>query len=160
MKLSRRDVSACKRIAEEEGLESSEVRKAVLSFFDSIISDTRKLPFDNPQRIYSKDAFLQKSFVVNIPYIGRIGPVYSRYIKWRSEEAEELENVSRKDVRRIYSEPLIEAEAKKALSGQKVNVKLLKERIPRGKYNKVWMICGDGKRKAARQVIVNKKNNK
>lgn len=160
MKLSRRDISACKRIAEEEGLELSEVRKAVLSFFDSIISDTRKLPFDNPQRIYSKDAFLQKSFVVNIPYIGRIGPVYSRYIKWRSEEAEELENVSRKDVRRIYSEPLIEAEAKKALSGQKVNVKLLKERIPRGKYNKVWMIGGDGRRKAARQVIVNKKNNK
>lgn len=160
MKLSRHDVRTCSKIAEESGLPVSEIKKAVTSYFDSIVSVTRKLPFDNRNRIYSKEAFVDNSFVVNIPYIGRIGPVYSLYIKWRKEVAKEFQRVPRKQVRQIYTRPLIEEEARKALSGQKVNTKILKERIPRGKFNKIWLIGKDGKRKAARQVIVNDKYNK
>lgn len=157
MKLSRRDAKTCRALSDELGIPVSEVRKAVVSYFDSIVSAARKLPFDNLNRIYSKEAFTEKSFIVNVPYIGRIGPVYSLYIKWRREESKEVQHVPRSKVRQVYAKPLIEEEAIKALSGQKVNSRLLKDRMPRGKFNKVWLIGSDGCRKAARQVIVNDK---
>lgn len=155
MKLSRNDLRLCLDISEEEGVVVSEVKKAVLSYFDSIVSETHKLPFDNPRRVYSKDAFDEKSFVVNLPYLGRIGPVYSRYTKWRSEEAKNNLTVKTHVVKETYRKKLVDEEAKKALSGQKVNIKLLKEGIPRGKYNRVWFFGGEGKRKLARQLIIN-----
>ena len=158
MRLSLRDRRLIKEIAEDAQIPFAEVRKAILSYFASIVSASLKLPFDNPQRLYSKAAFLEHSFVVNIPYIGRIGPVYSLYLKWRKNEAENYEKVLRHKVRQVYSRALIEEEAQKALKGQKVNEKLLKERIPRGKYNRVWLMDSGGKRRAARQVIVKTKD--
>lgn len=158
MKLSRSDADVCNNIAEYEDVAVSEVRKAVSAYFDSIVSDARKLPFNNPQRIYTKPAFEQQSFVVNLPYLGRIGPVYSRYLKWRREEAKEFDHVERKKVRQIYAAPIIEEEAKKALAGQKASSTVLRERIPKGKYNKVWMMHEGGLRRAAKQLIVNNKH--
>lgn len=158
MKLSRSDADICRNIAEEEDVMVSEIRKAVSSYFDSIVSETRKLPFNNPQRIYTKPAFEQQSFVANLPYLGRIGPVYSLYLKWRREEAKEFEQISRKKARQIHAAPIIEEEAKKALAGQKVNSTVLRERVPKGKYNKVWMMHEDGVRRASRQLIVNNKH--
>lgn len=158
MKLSRPNSDLCKKIAESEGVSLREVRKAVSSYFDSVVSIVRRLPYDSPRKIYSRGAFLSNSPVVNIPYIGRIGPVYSLYLKWRKSESRNYDKVPREHVRKINARPIIEEQAKLALAGEKVNLKLLKERIPRGKYGKVWLIDSDGKRKAAKQLIINPKN--
>ena len=84
MKLSRRDTRACKALSDELGIPVSEVRKAVVSYFDSIVSAARKLPFDNLNRIYSKEAFTEKSFIEGVTALcgrrGNISVFGRRYI--------------------------------------------------------------------------------
>lgn len=153
MKLSRTDRARCRCISDETALPQREVMKAVEAYFDSIVEKTRSLPFDTPKRIYSRAAFARCSFVVNIPYIGRIGPVYSRYLKWRSSESRDIDMVSRADVREDHFRPMIEEAARDALDGKAVDVRALRERIPRGKYEKVWLVDAEGRRRSARQLI-------
>lgn len=153
MKLRRSERNRCRNISDVTAIPQREVMKAVESYFDSIVEKTKALPFNTPKRIYSRGAFAKCSFVVNIPYIGRIGPVYSRYIKWRSSESRDIEMVKRSDVRKEHLRPMIEDAARDALNGKKVDIKPLKERIPRGKYEKVWLVDKDGKRRSARQLI-------
>lgn len=153
MKLGRKDRSRCRAISDECAIPEREVAKAVESYFDSIVEKTRRLPFDTPKRIYSREAFRKCSFVVNIPYIGRIGPVYSRYLKWRAAESEGMRMVRRDDVKSDHFRPLVEKAAKDALSGMKVDSSALVGRIPKGRYEKVWIVNPDGSRRSARQLI-------
>ena len=158
MKLGRTDRKRCFRISDITAIPQREIEKAVESYFDSIVEKTKALPFNTPKRIYSRDAFSKCSFVVNIPYIGRIGPVYSRYLKWRSAESEDVDMVRRKDAKSDHLRPLIEKATVDALSGKKVDASSLRARIPKGKYEKVWYMNPDGTKKAARQVIKKKVN--
>lgn len=152
-KLSRPDSSWCKAYANENGLSEVEVQKAIVSFFDDIVVCTRKLPFNNIKRIYTADAVADKACVYNIPYIGRLGPIYSKYISWRRDVSEEYDMVLREDVRDIHLKERIEELAELALSGHRVTRDMLKDPIPSGLYHKVWIIDKEGRRKAAKQLF-------
>lgn len=157
MKLSRRDRRICADIATEVGYDTRAIERAVSAYFSVIISDVRRLPFNSHSRIYKPDAFEENGYVVNIPYLGRLGTVYSRYRKWRASVSSENDTVRKEDARSKYFEPLVEEEARKALRGERVNVYRLRERVPSGMYRRVWIMKGNGKRSSARQMIVNKK---
>lgn len=157
VKLSKQDILWCKRCAaDEEGLSLSEVKKAVIAYFDSIVSSARKLPFDKDNRIYSRKAFAEYPYCINLPYLGRLGPFYSLYLKWRAKEAKEQDTVPRSQAKKIHRKPLIEEAAKQALSGNKVDSGFLRQRLPSGKYKTVWLVDEDNKKKAAKQMIINK----
>lgn len=156
MKLSKQDIQWCKKMAAEEGVSFSEVKKALLSFFDSIVSAANRLPFDRDNRIYSFGAFHEYPYCVNLPYLGRLGPVYSLYIKWRAKESKTQDTVLRSRAKKEHLKPLIEEAAKQALSGNKVDSSLLQQRLPSGKYKTVWLVDKNKKKKAAKQMIINK----
>ena len=156
MKLSKQDIIWCKLFAAEEGIEFSEVKKALISYFDSIVSSANKLPFDRDNRIYSVSAFHEFPYCINLPYLGRLGPVYSLYIKWRAKESRVQEKVLRSQAKKEHLKPLIEEAAKQALAGNKVDSSLLQQRLPSGKYKTVWLVDKNKKKKAAKQMIINK----
>lgn len=138
------------QISRALGVPASEVRRAVYSFFGIIIREARALPFDDASRIYTRERFEDFVKVHNIPSIGRIGPIYSRYLKWRGNEAKNQIQVSRGDYRAGISQGEIEHIAAEILSGNTpppVNKKKATE-----KFNRIWMIGRVGKR-MARQVI-------
>jgi hypothetical protein len=143
----------CRAYARSKGLNEVEVQKAIVSFFDDIVVSTRKLPFDNIRRIYTADAVEDKACVYNIPYIGRLGPVYSQYLKWRGDIANDYELVLREDVRGIHLNERIEELAGLALSGHRVTRDMMKDPIPAGMYHKVWIIDKEGRRRAAKQLF-------
>ena len=130
------------------------MHKAVNSFFGSIAKYAASLPFNDERRIYGYDAFEEFVEVVNIPHVGRFGPVYSRYLKWRCNEAKALDQVPRSAYRKRISQDEIENMADEILSGRTPSP--LKKKKPTELYNRVWMIGTDGKR-MARQVIPKKK---
>lgn len=140
-------MEAFNSIAQEFDVPVDEVRKTVLSFFDGIVLDAKKLPFDNPRRIYTKKAFDEYEQVHNIPFIGRIGTNHGRYMKWRANEAKKVNMVMRSTYKHGLSEEDIETIAENALAGIPY--------IPVKKHNnfqRIWMIGENGKRQA-RQVI-------
>ena len=143
----------CRQHAREHGLDIGEVVKAVLCFFDDIVLTTRRLPFDNIRRIYTADAVADKACVYNIPYIGRLGPVYSQYLKWRSECAEEQEIVSRADVYAKHRAEKLDKAFDLVMSGKKIPEGYLRDPIPASLYHKVWIIDKDGRRRAAKQLF-------
>lgn len=153
MKLSKRDSEWCKSYANGCGLSDAEVAKAVLSYFDDIVYGVRKLPFADFRRIYTADAVASLAPVYNIPFIGRIGPIYSQYTKWRAEDAAELDRVQRKDVRAKHLAERIEEAAVLAMSGHKVSPSMLRNPVPAGEYHRVWLIDANGRRRAARQLF-------
>jgi hypothetical protein len=138
------------RVSEELGVPVSEVSRAVKSFFDSIASDARRLPFNDRTRIYSRQKFETLVSVVNIPYIGRLGPVYSRYCKWRENESKTLPQKSREDYRSRMTQDDIENIAEAVLSGNPVPE--IKKRKRSELFDRVWFVGTDGK-KSARQVL-------
>ena len=152
MKLSRQDRSWCRQYAESNGLNSNEVVKAIVAYFDDMVIAVRSLPFNNVTRIYTADAVDKLAPVYNIPCLGRIGPIYSLYLKWRREEAKEQETELREVVKRRHLSERIEQAAAMALSGRRVSASFLDDPIPRGMYRKVWIIDANGKRRVARQV--------
>ncbi len=151
-KLSRTDDAVCAEIADELDVPVSEVRRAVVAYFDELIDRTDSSGLSDVSKIYRPDAFAEKAFVVNMPYLGRIGPVYSRYLSWRRDALSAKETIGRSDVRRHYSAGHIERLAAQALNGEPVSV-LESKRVPSGLYKTVWLVDSNGK-KAARQVIV------
>ena len=136
-------------IAERFGLQESEVRRAVRSFFFAIFLQARKLPFNNHRRIYTKEKFDEYISVVNIPYIGRIGPVYSRYLAWRGNEAKSQEQVNRGLYRERVSQDEIEHIADEILSGKTPSFEIKKKNK---NYTRIWVVGKTGK-KMARQVL-------
>lgn len=158
MKLSNRDSGWCRDYAKENGLIESEVCKAVTSYFDDIVLGVRKLPFANFRRIYTADAVASLAPVYNLPRIGRIGPIYSQYVQWRRECAQELDMVQRRAVRAKHLAERIEEATALALSGHNVNRDMLDDPIPSGLYHKVWLIDAQGRRTAAKQLFKKTKN--
>lgn len=154
MTRNRIDESRYRRIAEELKLPESEVKRAVHSFFGAIIRESRTLPFDNEQRIFTKDKFNEYVKVWNVPFIGRIGPVYSRYLKWRGNESKNTQQAKRSDYRSRLTRDDIEHIAEVILSGGTPNpiVKRKKNEL----YKSVWIV-EQGRKKLARQVIPKEK---
>ena len=149
MKNNRIDQDDFRGVAEEIGVSPEDVKNVVNSFFGVIASEARSLPFDTPRKIYSKSAFnkFASPRIHNIPYIGRIGPIYSRYIKWRVNEAKDIEMVPRpRSSKRLLPEE-IEAIAEVVLNGGTYTAKKKEN-----KFKRVWLVNDNGK-KSARQVI-------
>lgn len=159
MKLSKSDVSWCAEYAKAQGLDAVEVSKAVISFFDDMVYVTRKLPFNNIRRIYSAEAVSKLAPVFHLPSVGRLGPMYNQYKKWRKEQAGSYVMVSRKDAKRKHRQERIEEAARRALSGKRVSENFLYDSIPSDRYYKVWLIDAQGKRKAAWQLFKKENNN-
>ena len=155
MSRNRLYIQDCEAVAEELGLPFSEVCRAVRSFFDAIALDARRLPFNTPYRIYTKDKFEESVKVWNIPSIGRIGPVYSRYLAWRGNASAGNGQKERNALREELSQGEIEDIAAKVLSGI---VPDIKKKTKKENYNRVWLVGTDGKR-LARQVIPKQQTN-
>ena len=137
-------------VASKLGVSADEVRKVCYSFFDSIIRYSKYLPFNDERRIYTKNGFDQFVNVWNVPFIGRIGPVYSRYLKWRANESKHILQESRRNCRTRISQDEIETMAGDILSG--ISPSPVKKRKISELYNRVWLV-DKGCKKLARQVI-------
>lgn len=152
MRRNREDEKAYRSLAKQFGVNQSEVRKIVISFFDQIALEARMLPFDNQYRIYSRKAFENASHVASIPFIGRIGPVYSRYLKWRANISKDLELAPRENYRLRLTQDDIENMAASVLAGKTPS---LVRRKNKEMFDNIWLVDTDGK-KLARQVIKKK----
>lgn len=140
----------CLEVAEMLGLDPDDVKRAVWSFFDSISVHAKRLPFDNRRRIYTADAFGQFFFVRHIPFIGRIGPVYSRYLLWRSNELGSDQTALRSSYRTRWKQSDLEHMAADILAGRTPSV--IEKKKKSELYDSIWIVGKDGK-KLARQVI-------
>ena len=147
---NRNEFAKYRELSKEFGLDESEVKRIVSSYFDTFLDDARALPFDTPKKIYSKDKFESYVKVRNIPYIGRLGPVYSRYLKWRANVSEQLVMAPRSSYRRGVTQSEIESTAAAILSGQ--TPPQTKRKRNSDMFDRVWLVGQDGK-KSARQVI-------
>lgn len=150
MRRSRIEEEMLSLVSEELGVPEPEVRRAVHSFFDLIAKSARSLPFDNERRIYTRDGFDGFSGAWNIPYLGRTGPVYSRYLAWRRNESKQLVQEKRSPARKGYTQSEIENMAEEILSGKTPSP--VRKRKGNEMYKRVWMV-GKLSRKQARQVI-------
>ena len=137
-------------IATRLGLDEIDVRKIIRSYFSSIRDYAVRLPFDDRRRIFAKDKFEEFCSVFNLPYIGRIGPVYSRYLKWRRNEAEELSQGARSSYRCRMTQSEIETMAAAILADETPFIP--KPRKKSELYDSIWIVRKDGK-KLAKQVI-------
>lgn len=144
------DEQEYRKIADELDISVDDVRNCVHSFFGVLLGDVRKLPFNDERKIFSKDKFSGYAVVRNIPYIGRLGPVYSRYLKWRANEAGGVPRALRSSYRSRYLQSDIENMAAEILSG-KTPSKISRKKYS-DMYKRVWLVGQDGK-KSARQVI-------
>lgn len=151
---NRTDEAEFRRIASELGIDSEDVASIVNSFFAVILGEARELPFDNHRKIFTKDKFSEYAVVRNIPYIGRLGPAYSRYLKWRGNESRDLSQVPRSSYRSRLSQNEVENMAAEILSGGTPSP--IKKKRTSEFYDRVWLVGQDGK-KSARQVIPKKK---
>ena len=136
------------------GLPAKEVRRAVHSFFSVLVQQADSLPFNTHRKIYSKDAFNSIVKIHHLPCLGRLGPVYSRYLKWRSNESLAVSMVPRSSCRRKMTQGDIENIAADILAGR---TPFIVKRKGNEMYNRVWLVGQDGK-KSARQVILKNEN--
>lgn len=143
-------------VSAELGLSVADVSSVVASFFDVIAKEAKALPFDNPRRIYRRSAFREFAHVRQIPFIGRTGPAYSRYLKWRVNEAKGLSQKSRRRSRRKMTRGEVENIAASILSGRPFS--LPERRGSEG--SSVWMVGNDGKRLAGQVIMKDKINDK
>lgn len=141
-------------IAEMFGIDASEVKRAVESYFGLILSDARPLPFDNPKKIYSRKVFDGMAKVRGIPSIGRFGPSYTRYLNWRSNASGAYDMVPKSSFRMGYTKEEVERFAESLLSGG--NPEPPKKKKGTEMYERVWLVGTEGK-KSARQVMPKKK---
>lgn len=150
MSRNRLDESDAQIVAAELGVPVTEVRRAVAAFFDAIIREADSLHLDNECRIYSRKAFDARAFAVNIPHIGRMGPVYSRYLTWRANEAKELVQEHRGRYREKFTRDEIDTIAGEVLAGR--TPPPVQKHKGNEFYKRVWLVGTEG-RKLARQVI-------
>ena len=153
MSKNRKEYERYRRVSAKTNVSEEEVKRILASFFGVVLSDARSLPFDNPRKIFSKDKFEEFVKVRNIPYIGRIGPVYSRYLKWRANVSEQLDMAPRSSYRSGVTQNDIENIADAILSGS--TPPPLRKRKGKEMFERVWLVGQDGK-KSARQVIPKK----
>ena len=149
-----KDRNRLRDVAERHGLTEDEVGRIVSSFFICMFLDARRLPFDNPRKIYTKDMFEDFVKVRQVPFIGRFGPVYSRYRKWRANESQSVAMAPGSSYRSRIRQSDIEATAAAIFSGQ--TPPPLNKRKKSELFDRVWLVGQDG-RKSARQVIPKEK---
>ena len=150
MSRSQREESDYRIVSASLGVDVSDVRRVVGSFFEMILSDARSLPFDNHRRIYSRDVFDGFARVRNIPSLGRTGPVYSRYLKWRANESGGCNMVPRGFYSGVLTRGEIEDIAADAIAGRVPS--LPGKRRNSELFDRIWLIGSEGRR-SARQVI-------
>lgn len=156
MKYRKVNNDICLEVAKELGINVSDVHNTVRSFFGAILSESRKLPFNDRKKIFRKNAFDKFCFVQNIPSIGRIGPSYSRYLQWRANEANCIpQRVEKRKGNRLSDED-IELIADAILSGKEIPE--IKKKRGNELFERVWIVDECGK-KQARQVIIKDKDN-
>lgn len=137
-------------VASELGVTVEDVRRAVHSYFSHIRSYAGRLPFDDDRKIFKREKFEELSTIFNIPYIGRIGPNYNRYLCWRRNESKSLPQVPRSSYRVKISQSEFETMAADVLSGK---TPVLPEKKKKSElYDTIWIVDKDGK-KLAKQVI-------
>lgn len=146
---NRLEEATYRSIAESFSLDYETVRTIISSFFGSIVGESRSLPFNDSRKIFTKQKFDEYVSVTNIPYIGRIGPSYTRYLKWRANASRDIEQKAAGDFRSRLTEDEIEEAATKILSGESVE---LRKKKTTDLYKRVWLVGKTGKRQA-RQVI-------
>lgn len=155
MSRSLREESDYRLVAGSLSVDVSDVRRVVSSYFGMVLSDARSLPFDNHRRIYSRDVFDGFVKVRNIPSVGRLGPVYSRYLKWRANESGGYDMVPRGFYTGGLTRGEIEDIAADAIAGRVPS--LPDRRRNSDLFDRVWLMGSDGRR-SARQVIRKDKN--
>lgn len=154
MRRNRLEEAEYRRIAAELDLPVTEVRRAVQSFFGVILGQARSLPLNDMRKIYTKGKFSEFVKVWNIPSVGRMGPVYSRYLCWRGNESKLLEQEPRKNYRSRIDKTDIETMAADILEGK--SPESLRKKRGNEVYKRVWLVGQEGKT-LARQVIPKKK---
>lgn len=154
MARSRVDNARIRTVADRLGISEAEVRRCVSAFFGAIVGYARTLPFNDPTRIYTKEKFDEYVRVWNIPYLGRIGLVYGRYLDWRANASETLGQMKKSVYRKKMFRDEIETIAGATLSGDAFSlpVKSKKEN-----YKRVWIVGKYGKRLAGQ--VIPKENN-
>ncbi len=150
---NRKEYERYRELSSRHDVSEEEAKRILASFFSIILGDARSLPFDNPKRIFTKEKFDEYVKVRNIPFIGRIGPVYSNYLKWRANESQQIEMAPRSSYRSRRLQSDIESTAAAILSGE--TPPPLKKKRGKEMYERVWLVGQDGK-KSARQVIPKK----
>lgn len=150
---NRKEYDRYRELSSRYDVPEEEVKRILASFFGVVLSDARSLPFDNPKKIFSKDKFDEYVKVRHIPFVGRIGPVYSNYLKWRANESQQIEMAPRSSFRKRRTQSDIESTAEAILSGK--TPPPLRKRKGNEMYHRVWLVGQDGK-KSARQVIPKK----
>ena len=149
MRYDRGEFELYGEVSKETGVPVRDIAVMVNSFFSVILNESRSLPFDDIRKIFRRDRFDELSTVRNIPYIGRIGPSYTRYLKWRQSEARNIEQRTKEDYKTKLSPEEIDDMAQTILAGGRVEITRKKKKEL---YNNVWLVGTEGKR-AARQVI-------
>lgn len=139
-------------IASKYGIEISESKRIVNSFFEILQLEARALPFDDDTRIYTREKFGELVSVYQIPFVGRLGPVYSKYLSWRKNDVDAIEQMGRNVFRKVTLKEKAEMLAKQILSGNTVSGCSFKEFNRIAKHKRVWMVGVNGK-KLANQVI-------
>lgn len=148
MKNSKVEEADFRAIAEELSVPPEEVKNVINSFFGIIGSEARRLPFNNPRKIYSRAAFDKYSSVFTIPYIGRLGPAYSKYLQWRVNESKKIDMITRpvRGSKLLPSE--VEAIAEAVLDGKEYDLRN-KRKVG---FERVWLVDEYGKRQARQAV--------
>ena len=152
MPRSKIDTADYRLISEQFDVEPEDVRRVVASFFDILQLEARSLPFDNDTRIYSREKFNEYAKVWNIPFIGRIGPVYSRYLCWRRNESERLEQELKSSFKSVSMKQMADELAKQILKDKSCSVE------KNDKYKRIWVVQTDGKRLAKQVIPIKDKN--
>lgn len=153
MRKNRVETKDLREISRSLGVDEREARKAIYAFFGVLESEARRLPFADSRRIYLRDAFEPLAKVWNIPYVGRLGPSYSRYLAWRKNESRKILQEPRRKYRLRIPQSEIENMAADILSGRIPAP--LKKRKGSELYERVWLVGKAGKRQA-RQVMPKK----
>lgn len=153
MRNSKVEEADFRAIAEELSVPPEEVKNVINSFFGIIGSEARRLPFNNPRKIYSRAAFDKHGSVFTIPYIGRLGPAYSKYLQWRVNESKKIDMITRpiRGSKLLPSE--VEAIAEAVLDGKEFDLRN-KRKVG---FERVWLVGEDGKRQARQAVLKKEK---
>ena len=149
MKSSRTDEALFREIARETGVDASQVKRSVLSFFDVSFLDAKRLPFSSKRKIFKRVMFGRFAIIRSIPFIGRLGASYTRYLAWKRNDARDSGQVMKSIYRNNLTNEDIERYAAEILSGGSPEIR---KRKSKEMYDRVWIVGEDGKRQA-RQVI-------
>jgi len=139
-------------VAGKLGMDARDVAAAVGAWFGAVVAAGRRMPLDRAWRIYSKERLGAMGGVFNVPHVGRIGPSYGKYLRWRADVSRSLSMVGARRAAAVHRAETVESLAAMALRGERIGSTRIGGRLPPGRYRRIWML-GAGGRRAARQLI-------